>query len=605
MTSRGINIAVVCEEGCETPRRRAPLKLVLERTDTGEREKIAFKEDARVGQVYYMQLDDLEPDKYIYSFEDAEGKRFMDPFAERLKGTESWGRFSPHGAYFPEEYDWEDDRPLCRRYSDMIMYLVHVRGFTKHNSSGVKNKGPFEGVAEKVSYLKNLGINTVELMPAFEFNEVMDTEKRDQREVVNAASEELEPRTKKSKKINYWGFTDGYLFAPKSAYSAEGDGVRSFKNMVKALHSNGIGVVVQLYFPKKYDTEFIAKCAVHWVSDLHADGLRILGEKIPKKALSVNPYLKNTCLIFDEFDAEIKGNEKQSLKNVAVLNDAFMCDNRKFLKGDADMLPAFVRHQLQNDVTLKRINFMDSYYGFTLNDMVTYDAKHNEDNGEGNIDGSDYNYSWNCGIEGKTRRKGIESLRLKQLRNAFTYLMLSQGVPEFVAGDEFRNSQKGNNNAYCQDNSVTYLNWNELEKNKELFEFVRKLIKLRRDHGVFHNEERLTLSDPKSLGAPDVSIHGEQAWAPRLDNYMRHIGIMYNGAYAERKGSKAKEKDFYIAYNMHWQKHRFALPKPPKGKQWRILMNTEYGFIGDKTIKAQTDLNVAERSIVLLEAASN
>ncbi|MBQ9504201.1 MAG: alpha-amylase [Lachnospiraceae bacterium] len=602
VTSRGVNIAVVCEEGCETGRRRSPLTLVLERTDSGEKERIAFSEAARVGHVYYMQLEDLDTGKYIYSFEDSEGKKFTDPFAVRLEGTEQWGRFTPRGAYFPEEYDWGDDHPLNRGYSEMIMYLLHVRGFTKHISSGVKNKGTFEGVAEKVEYLKRLGINTVELMPAFEFNEVMDTEKRTQREAVNAASEEIEPRTKKSRKINYWGFTDGYLFAPKNAYSARGDGERSFKDMVKELHANGIGVVVQLYFEKKYDTDFISKCAVYWVSELHVDGLRILGEKIPKKALTENPYLKGTCIIFDEFEPEINGNEKQTLKNVAVLNDAFMCDNRKFLKGDADMLPAFVRHQLQNDVTLKRINYMDSYYGFTLNDMVTYDAKHNEDNGEGNTDGSDYNYSWNCGIEGKTRRKGIEALRLKQLRNAFTYLMLSQGVPEFVAGDEFRNSQKGNNNAYCQDNAVTYLNWNDLERSRELFEFVRTLIELRKEHKVFHNDNRLTLTDPKSLGAPDVSIHGEQAWAPRLDNYMRHIGIMYSGAYAQTKGSRSKDKDFYIAYNMHWQKHRFALPKPPKGKRWRILMNTESGFLNDRSKREDTELNVAERSIVMLEA---
>ncbi|MBO6137503.1 MAG: hypothetical protein J6O71_02730 [Lachnospiraceae bacterium] len=604
-TPGGINIAVVCEDGCETGKRRSPLTLVLERTDSGKRERIPFCDNARVGQVYYMQLEDIDIHKYIYSFEDSEGKRFTDPYAVRLKGTEQWGRFSPHGAYFPEEYDWEDDRPLNRSYSDMIMYMMHVRGFTKHISSGIKNRGTFEGIIEKLPYITQLGINTIELMPVFEFNEVMDTEKRDQREVVNSASEELEPRTKKSKKINYWGFTDGYLFAPKNAYSAVGNGERSFKDMVKKLHANGIGVVVQLYFPKKYDTDYIAKCAVYWVSELHVDGLRILGEKIPKKALTENPYLKHTSIIFDDFEAEITGNERHTLQNVAVLNDAFMCDNRKFLKGDADMLSAFVRHQLQNDASIRRINYMDSYYGFTLNDMVTYDAKHNEDNGEGNIDGSDYNYSWNCGVEGKTRRKGIETLRLKQLRNAFTYLMLSQGVPEFVAGDEFRNSQKGNNNAYCQDNPVTYLNWNDLERNREFYEFVRSIIALRKEHRVFHNENRLTLADPKSLGAPDVSIHGEQAWAPRLDNYMRHIGIMYNGAYAGAKGNKVKEKDFYIAYNMHWQKHRFALPKPPKGKRWRVLMNTESGFIKDRSKREETELNVAERSIVILETASS
>ncbi len=457
-------------------------------------------------------------------------------------------------------------------------------------------------MAEKLPYLKELGINTIELMPSFEFNEVMDTEKRTQAEAVNAAGEEPEAKGKNKRiKINYWGFTEGFPFAPKSAYSATGNGERSFMELVKAAHSNGIGVVVQLYFPRKYDTDFIMECVLHWVADYHVDGLRILGEKIPKKTLAETPFLKDTCIIFDEFNLEVTGSEGDNPDNLMVLNDGFMCDNRKFLKGDADMLTAFVRHQLQNDTLIKRVNFMDSYYGFTMNDMVTYDAKHNEDNGEGNIDGSDYNYSWNCGIEGATRRKGIETLRLKQLRNAFTCLLLSQGVPEFMAGDEFRNSQKGNNNAYCQDNAVTYLHWNELEKHRELFEFVRELIALRNGHRIFHNAERLRLSDPRSLGAPDVSLHGEQAWAPRLENYMRHIGIMYNGAYVP-SGSKHTESDFYIAYNMHWQKHRFSLPKPPKGRQWRIIMNTETGFIKGKGQKTEQDLNVAERSIVVLEA---
>lgn len=606
VNSGGVNIAVVYEDTCGgDDRKSVSLKLVLDRTDGSERVKYAFDESWRVGNVYFMQLNDIEPEKYIYSFEDCHGKRFNDPYAVRLSGTEKWGKFSPAGAYFPADYDWEDDRTIKRSYNDMIMYLLHVRGFTKHSSSGVKNKGTFEGVAQKLEHFKALGINTIELMPAFEFNEVMDIEKRSQREVVSSASEEEDKKTKKYKKINYWGFTDGFLYAPKNAYSATGDGERSFKDMVKLMHKNGIGVVVQLFFPKKYDTDYIIKCAVHWVSELHADGLRILGEKIPKKALTENPYLKDTSLIFDEFEPEITGNVSLRLENVAVLNDAFMCDNRKFLKGDADMLPAFVRHQLQNDVTVKRINYMDSYYGFTMNDMVTYDAKHNEDNGEGNIDGSDYNYSWNCGIEGNTRRKGIELLRVKQLKNAFTYLFLSQGVPEFVAGDEFRNSQKGNNNAYCQDNNITYLNWNNLEKNKEIFDFVRDLITLRQAHKVFHNDIKLSLTDNKSLGAPDVSIHGEQAWAPRLENYMRHIGIMYNGAYACGRDKKHKENDFYIAYNMHWQKHRFALPKPPKGKRWRIVMNTETGFAAKRANKVDSELNISERSVVVLEAVSS
>ncbi|MCR5627898.1 MAG: hypothetical protein K6F99_11300 [Lachnospiraceae bacterium] len=587
--NNGINIAVVNPFEGE-------LKLVLNDIHGGKKE-ISFPKGSKVGQVHFMCIEDIDTSSYTYSFR-AGKEHFIDPYAYRLKGTMKWGHYDPTGAYFPAPYNWEGDEVIKRDFSKMIMYLIHVRGFTAHRSSGVKHRGTFEGLVEKLPYIKNLGVNAIELMPPYDFNEVFRLKPANIEEVNNPVVADEPPKERQKIKLNYWGFTEGAQMAPKNSYSAYGDGDKSFKDMVRAFHKEGIQVLIQLYFPKGVGRDFIVHSARRWVSDYHVDGLRILGESVPKKTLIEDPYLKDTHIIFDELNsvpAEMPG------ENTAVLNEAFLRDNRKFLKSDADMLDAFVRHQFEGGGKPGSINFISSYYGFTMNDMVTFDAKHNEDNGEHNIDGSEYNYSWNCGIEGNTRRKAVEALRQKQLKNAFVYLMLAQGTPEFVAGDEFRNSQKGNNNAYCQDNSITWLNWNDLNKHAELTDFVRTLIKLRTDNSVFCRKDKVRLSDFKSLGHPDVSLHGEMAWAPRLENYNRHIGIMYNGAYAE-KASEA-DKDYYIAYNMHWQKHKFSLPKPPKGRRWKVLMTTSGGFnIKPESLK-ETDITVPERSIVMLVAS--
>lgn len=211
--------------------------------------------------------------------------------------------------------------------------------------------------------------------------------------------------------------------------------------------------------------------------------------------------------------------------------------------------------------------------GFTMMDMVSYDTKHNEKNGENNQDGNSYNFSWNCGVEGPTKRKKVLELRKKQLYNAFLMLFLSQGTPLLLAGDEFGNSQGGNNNAYCQDNEVSWLNWNLLKTNRDLFEFVKAVIAFRKAHPVFHMKKEPMVMDYLSCGHPDVSYHGVKAWRPEFENFRRQIGIMYCGSYGT-KADGSQDDSFYVVYNMHWEPHEFDLPNPPRGQSWHLAFNT-------------------------------
>jgi len=230
-------------------------------------------------------------------------------------------------------------------------------------------------------------------------------------------------------------------------------------------------------------------------------------------------------------------------------------------------------------------------------DLVSYDVKHNEANGENNRDGNNYNYSWNCGVEGPTRKKTILDLRKKQIKNALALLLLSQGVPKILSGDEIGNTQYGNNNPYCQDNEISCIDWSGEKKNKDILDYTKMLIQLRKEHNILHHKKELKIMDYYSCGYPDLSYHGKQAWYPEFENYNRQIGIMYCGKYAVNKNGK--EDDFiYVAYNMHWIEHEFALPNLPKNKKWHAVMDTSAKVTELKNI--QKSIKVNGRSVIIL-----
>lgn len=498
---------------------------------------------------------------------------FADPCAKGITGLEKWGDFDSlprevRGRIVGDDFDWEDDEPLRIPYQDTIIYGLNVRAFTMHKSSGVKHKGTFEGIVEKIPYLKNLGITCVELMPSYEYEECMTLHskaKSMEQAVQNYAGNEI-----MNNRVNCWGFQEGFYYAPKASFAADRPEI-SFKKMVKALHQNGIEVMMHFYFPPEVKQSYILDVLKYWVMEYHLDGVRLSGMQLPYKMIAQEPVLKETKIRSDSFPiAEIYGEEEPVYRNLLADNGNFKVDMRRFLKGDENLINQVLSYQRANPMTNAVINAMTDYDGFSLYDCVTYERKHNEANGEENRDGTDYNYTWNCGIEGESRKKAIVDLRIRQIKNALAFLFLSQGVPYLFAGDEFGNSRMGNNNTYCQDNETGWIKWKENQLSKELLSFTRHLIRIRKKHPVLHRKKECRIMDTIGCGYPDISYHGKEAWRPQLSYVSRMAGIMLCGKYAPEK----EDDSLYIAYNMHWENHELALPKLPKGMKWIKIMET-------------------------------
>ena len=581
-------------------------------------EEISFDPKYRMGDVWELALDRTDFASFEYNFM-IDGKIVTDPNARVITGREKWADRKRagkpvRGRILSEEFDWEDDVNPETPYAETILYKLHVRGFTAHASSGVSARGTYAGVVEKIPYLKDLGITAVELMPVTEFDEIM---------MSSSGSSFHNAKQEPTGYVNYWGYGPSYLYAVKTAYasretmSAEGE----FKTLVRELHKAGIECIPEMYFTGKELPGEILSVLRYWVEEYHVDGFHLTG--FPDLSLAAeDPFLRRTKLFAENWNEVMNRRPKQGYitpgdgvvsveeKNLAEYNMQFMEDMRRFLKGDEGMLSAFEFRNRRNPAEYAVIDYMANTNGFTLMDTVSYDRKHNEKNGEENRDGSDYNYSWNCGAEGPTRKKKIVELRKQLLKNAYLILFLSQGVPLLMAGDEFGNSQDGNNNAYCQDNAVSWLNWKLLETHKDQVDFVKRLIAFRKAHKMFHMDREPRIMDYKSCGRPDVSYHGENAWKPEFENFRRQFGILYWGAYAKRSDG-SDDANFYVAYNMHWEPHMFGLPHLPKGAKWRVICNTGAPDAADlptdgtgKVPKNQMMLAVPPRGIVILESFS-
>ncbi len=552
-----------------------------------------------------------KPHEYTYGYE-VNGRELADPYAKLIYGREIYGEgslSSKHklmGGFLPKEYLWKEDKPLYIPYSQLIIYKLHVRGFTKHVSSKVQNPGTFQGVTEKIPYFKQLGINSIQFMPIYEFNENI----------------RLKGIGEQGTKVNYWGYSEeNFYFAPKASYAANPlHADTEFKTMVKKLHEEKIEVIMEMYFPDGTNHILILDCLKYWVMEYHIDGFCLMGERVPGTTIAMEPVLGRTKLFAAGWDKEqvYSRGFVPSFKNLAEYNDGYSVDIKGFLRGDESKIFSFASRFKYNPDKWGTINYITNHDGFTLMDLYSYDVKHNEANGEHNRDGLDYNYSWNCGREGKTKDKKVLSLRRKQIRNAFTVLLLSQGTPLILAGDEFGNSQWGNNNPYCQDNEISWLNWDDIDTNKDNFEFVKFLISFRKCHPILHMDYPLKSMDYISSGYPDLSYHGTKAWYPDYSFYSRILGIMLAGQYAKVSPAE-NDVNLYIACNMHWEGHIFDLPGLPKNMKWYVLFDTaeEMGTVSSlsadkKTVdkepeekelalsNSQKECKVKERSIVVL-----
>lgn len=562
--------------------------VILYHRETGKRlKKIPFLPEERFGNVHYKWLPDVDASQISYQFYE-EDKVVADPYAQVFLDKTVYGHQREEkdlkAGLLQDNFDWDGDRNPCIPYENCICYGMHVRGFTKHSSSGVTHRGTFQGVIEKLSYLKELGITTVELQPAYEFLEMpadIELKKQIPSDFTGEGYSEQQSGCNQEEvstipRLNYWGYKKGYYYAPKKGYAAGEDPSVEFKEMIKAFHRNQMEVIMQFYFPPEVPHQEIPEILRFWAWEYHVDGFHLIGENLPVSLLAGDDALVNTKLWYFDFQTEaVYGQDIEPIyRNLAQYKDDFMYDMRRYLKGDSNMLNSVLYHMRKNPLQKGCLNYFTNYYGFTLMDLVCYDERHNESNGEQNQDGISCNFSWNCGTEGPSRKGKVVKLRKKQMKNALSMLFLSQGTPLIFMGDEFGNSQKGNNNPYCQDNEIAWLNWRDLEKNQDLYEFTASLIQLRQTHPILHQKKEMRIMDYIACGYPDLSYHGEAAWRPSFDYYSHQLGIMYCGKYA--KNSKDEEDDFfYVAMNMHWEPHIFALPRLPKGLSWKLYLQTE------------------------------
>jgi glycogen operon protein len=623
----------------------------------------------RVGNVFAMTVFDLDVDNLEYGyrmegpFDPQAGHRFdpamvlLDPMARTVCGRGVWGvRPETLGQYpyrariTPEDFDWEGDTPLHLPFEDLLIYEMHVRGFTRSPTSGVKHPGTFAGLREKIPYLKELGVNCVELLPIFEFDETENGRTNP------VTGEQL---------CNYWGYNTVAFCAPNAAYAATGQyGFQAdeCKSLIKELHRNGIEVILDVVFNHTAEGNeqgpsisfrgldnktyymltpdgfyynfsgcgntfncnnpvvrgFVVECLRHWVSEYHIDGFRfdlasILG-RAPNGAplsnppllesLAGDPILGRTKLIAEAWDA---GGLYQvgcfpAYGRWAEWNGKFRDCIRKFLKGDEGQVAELAARLVgspdlyQGRGAMASINFVTCHDGFTLADLVAHNEKHNLDNGEGNCDGANDNNSWNCGAEGSTSDPKIIALRRQQIKNALAILFVSQGVPMLLMGDECGQTQQGNNNTYCQDNALAWLDWDLVNSNADLLRFCRLAIQFRKAHPTVRNAQH------PGPGAPEINWHGTLAWRPDWSPGSRVLAF-------HRIATSSDGMDvIYVAMNMHWEALEFELPSPPAhGRNWYVVANTAMPSPDDIAepgrelpLSDQSKMCVGGRSIIIL-----
>ena len=505
------------------------------KTKAGEEKvlKIPFPEKQHIGQVYSMKIEGVPAsyDSYqLYQgskvYADEQGMCYKGfSYGTPLREEQMIGRLDEN------EFDWEGDEKPALLFADSVIYGLHVRGFTMHESSKCRNKGTFAGIKEKLGYLKELGITSVLLMPAYEFIE----------KELSAAYQYDE----KKAVLNYWGYKKGYYYAPKAAYAAGKDPRVEFKHLVKACHEKGMELLMQFCFPDDMPESEVVCILEHWVMEYHVDGFQVLANSEKAEAARKSPILAETKWIVEEGD--------HTSKNVGVYSQDVLNDYRKFIKGDEGMVSSVIGHLWKDRTKNGYISSIADYYGFRLADLVAYNDKHNEANGEENTDGAEHNYSWNCGEEGTTEDTRIQSLRIQQMKNALSLVLLGHGTPYLFMGDEMGFSQNGNNNPYNQDNEVSWLDWECMVRNKELYNFAKSLLAFRKENPFLHTEEIPDGRDYLGHGYPNISFHGKEAYKVESSANCKEFGVMLCG---KKKDQTCKL--IYMAFNMHWLNRKLA-----------------------------------------------
>ena len=525
---------------------------------------IPVKPEWHYNDVYGLAVSVDQPEDYGFQI------RNGDQSLRLSYGCETF-RINGETVYFLKvpNFDWGEDLKLKWNYDDIVLYKMHMKGWTKHISSGVEHRGTFEGAVEKIPYLKDLGINAIELMPIYDF------------------LPKVKDKVTGENKNNYWGYGPAQYFAPKPEYAAHsGDAPTAFKTFVKECHRAGIEVYMEIFFSDEDSDACHLACLRHWVLNYHIDGFHLNGDQVSMKEVLYDPILSDVKVMSQHFNGS--NDRNRSFCRRAVYHNGFLEVMRRFLRGDGGSDIGFREHMTSYSKGQGRIGYLTDHNGFTLMDLVSYDRKHNEDNGEHNFDGAADNLSWNCGIEGSSRRKDIQHLRRKQLKNACILTVLHQGTPMIYAGDEFGNSQKGNNNAWCQDNKISWLDWHLLEKNGWLHDWIKEVISIRKAHSCLHPKREFRFNSGTVSGLPECSYHGLHPWYVEKDKPSVCTGIMYTG----------KDEAFYFAYNMSDLDETFYLPEIPKHKEWEIFLDTSELHSKDEQVEKK--VMVEQHSILLL-----
>lgn len=551
-------------------------RIILIHKETKEREYISVSDDYCMGSLRSITVSGIQPQEYTYLYE-INGKEVLDPYATVIVGREVWNdesrqeeNYKLSAGFDAAAFSWGEDKNPEIPKSEMIMYKLHVRGFTMGLKNAGKTKGTFQAVKNKIPYLKDLGVTTLEFMPIYEFEEMPIPKELDIPDYVKwlpEAEDIIQPVIvdKEVKKLNYWGYGEGNYFAIKASYaSAPKKANAEFKQLVKTLHENGMECVLEFFFPEDANHNMIVDVLHYWVKEYHVDGFHMIGVSIPITSIVQDPILSRTKIFMEDFHGQYDSRRKY--KNLYIYKDEYQYAARQLINQYDCDIREFANQQRKQGENYGYVNYVASNNGFTLADCFMYNDKHNEANGEENRDGNDYNLSNNFGIEGPTKKKFINEQRRNRMRMAFTMLMFAQGVPLIMAGDEFGNTQEGNNNAYCQDNEIGWVNWSQFAKYKEDREFLKELIAFRKQHGIITKEEPFRFNDYRTMGAPEFSYHGENAWISQLDPGRRSLGMLYNGAYAKEGQSR---EDIYVGYNFYSEDVKLALPIL-KQKKWML-----------------------------------
>ena len=615
---------------------------------------LPFPKDYRIGNTWSMIVYGLNNQDFEYAYQmdgpydPKKGKIFdknqvlLDPYALAVTGQRKWGEKAEGGKDFvykarvvENDFDWGKSKSPNLPFADLVIYETHVRGFTKDASSGVKAPGTFEGLREKIPYLKDLGVNAVELMPIFEFDEMESAR------VVDGVQ-----------LYNYWGYNTVSFFSPNTSYAFADEHHHEgteLKKLIYELHANGIEVILDVvfnhtaegnemgpvfsfkgidnnvYYMLTPDGEyynfsgcgnvmncnhpivrrFIIDCLRHWVVNYRVDGFRFDLASILSRdqngapmdnppileELAFDAVLGKVKLIAEAWDAgglyQVGG--FPSWSRWAEWNGKYRDEMRCFLKGDNGMAgTAIARITGSRDMydpsyrgDSPSVNFLTCHDGFTLFDLYSYNEKHNEKNGWNNTDGDNNGHSWNCGFEGETEAPEVKGLRIRLVKNAFAALLCSRGPAMFLAGDEFCNTQFGNNNAYCQDNIISWLDWTRMEQYSEVHDFVRFMLAFRKAHPVLRKEVAAA-----ECQLPQISIHNGYPGNSNTDYHSHMIGVMFAGRNQEDTGDDV----IFYAMNSYWEPLTMQLPSLPNGKKWRVVMNTNCPYEEGKDFASETEM---------------